>query len=513
MNLHDLVQTSQAVAGTRSRKAKVAALADGLRRLRPDEVEIGVAFLSGELPRGRIGLGYAAVRDGLDVPPAGAPSIRLTDVARTFEAIQAASGKGSAGERMRLFRDLLARATSEEQRFLAHLTIGELRQGALEGIMAEAVAIATGIDVARVRRATMLAGAAIPVAAAALREGAAGLDRFRFELFRPIQPMLAQTAEGVADALGRLDGAAFEFKMDGARIQVHRSGQDVRVYTRNLNDVTGAVPEVVEATRTLPVEAIVLDGEVIALRDDGSPHRFQTTMSRFGRKHEVDERRVRIPLSCFFFDCLHVDGADLIDRGAHERTSVLEERLPDTLRMPRIVTASEAEAESFLERALEIGHEGVMAKAVDGAYEAGSRGAAWMKIKPAHALDLVVLAAEWGSGRRQGFLSNLHLGARSNDGFVMLGKTFKGMTDELLRWQTAELLARETGRDGAVVHVRPELVVEIAFNEIQRSPHYPGGMALRFARVKRYRTDKTAAEADTVDSVRAIFARGGSSQG
>jgi DNA ligase-1 len=339
------------------------------------------------------------------------------------------------------------------------------------------------------------------VAAAAIEEGEAGLARFRLELLRPVQPMLAQTADDLADALGRVAPAALEWKLDGARIQAHRLGDEVRLFTRNLADVTDRVPELAAAVRALPVEALVLDGEAIALDDDGRPRPFQVTMSRFGSRTERT-----IPLTAAFFDCLHLDGDDLLDRPGSERFAALVSRVPEELRVRRVETSDGDEAERFLESALAAGHEGVMVKALDAPYEAGRRGGSWLKVKRAHTLDLVVLAAEWGHGRRQGWLSNLHLGARdpAGGGFVMLGKTFKGMTDAMLTWQTEKLLELETSREGHVVHVRPELVVEVAFDGVQASPRYRGGLALRFARVKGYRPDKSAVEADTVETVRAI---------
>jgi DNA ligase-1 len=344
------------------------------------------------------------------------------------------------------------------------------------------------------------------VARAALVEGAAGLDQFAIQLFRPIQPMLAQTADDVSQAIAQLGRAALEIKLDGARIQVHRSGSEVRVFSRLLNDVTQAVPEVVETVRRLAVSTVILDGEAIALRPDGSPHPFQTTMRRFGRKLDVDELMAELPLVPFFFDILFADDRPLIDEPYHRRAEILSLLVPESQRPGRIVTADASEAQGFYDRAIAAGHEGVMAKSLDAPYEAGSRGSAWLKVKAVHTLDLVVLAAEWGHGRRKGKLSNLHLGARDpKGGFVMLGKTFKGLTDELLEWQTKRLLEVATERDGHIVWVRPELVVEIAFNGLQASPHYAGGLALRFARVVRYRADKTPDQADTIDTVRALY--------
>ena len=397
--------------------------------------------------------------------------------------------------------------SADERDFLARLIVGELRQGALEGVMLDAIARAAALPAQDVRRAAMYAGGLAAVAKAALTEGAAGLARFSIRLLQPVQPMLATPADDVAGALASLGTAALEWKLDGARVQVHKAGDEVRVFTRSLNDVTAAVPEVVEAVRTLPARELILDGETIALAANGAPQPFQVTMRRFGRKLEVDRLRSELPLAVFFFDALRRDGDDLVDRPARERFAALADAAPPQLVIPRIVTGDVAEGDAFLAGALAAGHEGIMAKAPEAPYEAGRRGASWLKIKRAHTLDLVVLAAEWGSGRREGWLSNLHLGARDprTGGYVMLGKTFKGLTDETLEWQTAAFLARETARDGHVVHVRPEIVAEIAFNDLQASPHYPGGLALRFARLKRYRPDKTAAEADTIETVRALY--------
>ncbi len=387
------------------------------------------------------------------------------------------------------------------------MLMGDLRQGALAGVMVEAVARAAKLPTASVRRALMFSGDLGEIAVAALTHGREGLRRFSLQLFRPVQPMLAQTADEVEEALEGLDVATLEYKLDGARVQVHRAGDEVRVYTRRLNDVTPAVPELVERVAALPVREIVLDGEALALRSDGRPHPFQQTMRRFGRKLDVERMRRELPLQGFYFDCLLLDGEELIDRPAAERLEALGQALPAELAIPRAVAGQLSEAQGFLEAALAVGHEGIMVKALDAPYEAGRRGSSWLKLKPSHTLDLVVLAAEWGSGRRRGWLSNLHLGARDPEsgGYVMLGKTFKGMTDEMLEWQTHRLQELEIGRDEWIVYVRPELVVEIAFKEIQESPRYPAGLALRFARVKRYRPDKPADGADTVQSVRAIY--------
>jgi DNA ligase-1 len=512
MLFFDLVTTSRRVAATRSRTEKIAALADLLRRLGSEEIEVAAAFLSGQLRQGRIGLGPAAVRAAMaEAAAAAAPALTLGEVDAAFAGIAAASGPGSTGERARRLGALLGAATREEQELLARLIFGELRQGALAGLTVEALAAAAAVPVEEVRRASMLAGELAPVARAALVEGRPGLARFRLQLFRPLLPMLAQPAADAAEALERLGEAAFELKLDGARIQVHKAEDEVRVFSRLGNEVTAAVPEVVEAVRALPARRLLLDGEAIALRPEGAPHPFQVTMRRFGRKLDVERLRGELPLTPFLFDLLHLDGDDLLDRPARERFAALAAAAPG-LTVPRLVTASPDAAEAFFAEVLRRGHEGLLAKAMDAPYEAGRRGFSWLKIKPAHTLDLVVLAAEWGHGRRRGWLSNLHLGARDaqSGGFVMLGKTFKGLTDEMLAWQTEQFRRLATGagapEDSWVVQVRPEMVVEVAFGDVQESPHYPAGMALRFARVKRFRPDKSAAEADTLDTVRAIFA-------
>jgi len=525
MLLSDLVETSRRVAGSPRRLEKTAALAELLRRLAPAEIEIAVAYLVGETPQGRIGIGPAMISGAMPAQAAAAPALTVTEVDAALQRLVEVSGSGSGAQRKHILGGLLARATHAEQDFLVRLLFGELRQGALEGVMLEAIARAAGVPVSEVRRATMLAGALTPVARAALTDGALGLKRFALTPFRPVLPMLAQSAEDVDAALSQLGTAALEWKLDGARVQVHKSGAEVRVYTRNLNDVTAAVPEVVEAVRDTGAGTLILDGETIALTHAPltpspspaagrgwpalTPHPFQVTMRRFGRKLNVAAARAELPLSVFFFDALHRDGQDLIDRPARERFAAMSEVLPAGLLVPRLVTGDATEARAFFAESLRQGHEGVMAKSLDAPYEAGARGSSWLKVKQAKTLDLVVLAAEWGHGRRRGWLSNLHLGARDpvGGGFVMLGKTFKGLTDAMLEWQTGALLALEVTRDAYTVHVRPELVVEIAVNEIQASPQYPAGMALRFARVKRYRPDKQAAQADTLDSVRALFER------
>ena len=508
MKFIDLVRTSTTVAGTSGRLEKISKLAALLKQLDADEVPIAIGFLTGWPRQGRIGVGWSTVASARGHEPASEAELELRDIDRAFDALQSVRGKNSASERMRLLTELFNRATAEEQQFLMSLAIGEVRQGALEGVLLEAVARAADLPSERVRRAVMLAGDLGTVASAVLGgEGDAALARYQLEIFRPVQPMLADSAPNVTEALAAGEPMAVEWKLDGARIQVHKQDDRVAVYTRSLNDVTNAVPEVVEALRAIPARELILDGEVIALTSDGAPLPFQVTMRRFGRRLDVQALRAELPLTPFFFDVLWCDGETFLDRPLTERLQRLDQVLPASLRVPRIVTASAEEAKAFEADALGRGHEGLMVKALAAPYAAGRRGSAWLKVKTARTLDLVVLAVEWGSGRRKGWLSNIHLGARDpvNGGFVMLGKTFKGMTDEILEWQTKELLARETHREGHVVYVRPELVVEIAFNDVQRSPHYPGGMALRFARVKGYRPDKRASEADTVEAVRAFL--------
>jgi DNA ligase 1 len=506
--LIDVATASAEVGGSASRLAKIARIAELLSRSRSDPtlVAIVVSWLSGELPQRQIGVGWAALRS---LPPAAAqPSLTVLAVDATFSAIGAVSGKGSQGRRAELLTGLFASATETEQTFLRRLLTGELRQGALAGVMADAVAAAAQLPAATVRRAAMLGGDLPAVAAAALTGGTAALGAFTLRVGRPVGPMLAQTAANVTDALEKLGGtAALEAKLDGARVQVHRSGDEVRVYTRSLDDVTARLPEVVEATLALPVTELIADGEAIALRADGRPQPFQVTGSRFGRSVDVAAARAAQPLSVFFFDILHCDGVDLLDAATSERIAVLDRIASSDNRVDRLITSDPSAAADFLEATLAAGHEGVMAKALAAPYEAGRRGAGWLKVKPVHTLDLVVLAVEWGSGRRQGKLSNIHLGARdpATGGFTMLGKTFKGMTDAMLDWQTTrfqELAAGPT--DGYVVRLRPEQVVEVAFDGVQRSSRYPGGLALRFARVLRYRDDKGPDQADTIDTVRAL---------
>jgi ATP-dependent DNA ligase I len=509
----DLAATSLAVAGTAARSVKITLLAECLRRAEPAEGEVAVCYLSGDVPQRRTGVGWAALRD--PPSPAAEPSLSVAEVDALLARLATVSGPGSASTRLAIVTDLMSRATAAEQRMLRGLFSGELRQGAQEGAMAEAVARAAGVPAPQVRRAAMLRGSLPAVARAALAEGSAGLAGFGLEVGRPVQPMLASTAVSVDDALDRLgEGkAAVDWKVDGVRVQIHRDRDAVGIFTRTLEEITDRLPEVVLAVRALPVSAVVLDGEVIALAPDGRPRRFQETASRVARRSRPPAAGGSgvgdTPLSTYVFDLLHLDGQDLLGLPAADRFAASRRILPPELIVPRVVTGERADAVAHYQAALRRGHEGVVVKSLTAPYEAGRRGAGWLKVKPRHTLDLVVLAVEWGSGRRRGWLSNLHLGARdpAGGGFVMLGKTFKGLTDERLRWQTERLLELEVSRNDWQVFVRPELVVEIAFDGVQTSSRYPGGMALRFARVLRHRPDKSAEDADTVDTVRAIHQR------
>jgi DNA ligase-1 len=521
-----LVAAAGDVAEAGARNAKRDRLAAFLRELHPDEVEAAVGFLTGDPRQGRVGVGWATVSS---LPPAtgdGDEPLTIVDLDSLLGHLARTTGPGSNSARRALLDGFWSRATHAEAEFVQRLLLGDLRQGALEGVMADAVAKAAGVPATAVRRAAMLSGDLRSTAAVALRSGRAGLDAVSLTIGCPLQPMLAATADDVPGALADRNGlVSVEWKLDGARVQVHRSGDLVRIFTRGLNDVTDRLPGVVAAVQALPADRLVLDGEVMGVRADDRPHAFQDIMSRFGRAAESGradraaaatgapdldtEPRSAIEslqLQPFFFDILHADGDDLIDEPLGDRLAVLEE-VAAPLRIPGIVTADDDEAAAFLAGAIDAGHEGVMVKGLDSPYQAGRRGKAWRKVKPVRLFDLVVLAAEWGHGRRRGWLSNLHLGARDPESgaFVMVGKTFKGLTDALLTWQTAALLEREIGREGIAVHVRPELVVEIALDGVQVSTRYPGGVALRFARVRRYRPDKTPAEADTVDALRALL--------
>ncbi|MDB4915155.1 MAG: ligB [Gemmatimonadetes bacterium] len=503
----DVVATSAEVAATSGRLAKVALLADLLQRVPHDELRTVIGFLIGWPRQNKLGVGWAAVSKARDQQPAPDATLTVHDADVAFDALLATTGKSSSARRAQILTALFGRATEAEQRFLGALIVGEVRQGALEGVLVEAIAKAAVLPPERVRRAAMLAGDLATVGEAVLSRGAEALHAYGLELFRPVSPMLADSAESVADALTGDAEQLVEWKLDGARIQVHVSGDRVAVYTRNQNDVTGSAPEVVDVVRTMQLRDAILDGEVIALAPDGRPRSFQTTMRRFGRRRDTEAMRAEIPLTAFFFDVLLLNGETLIDLSLAERRGALDAVLPDALRVPSIITADPVGGARFQEEAIARGHEGIMIKNLAAPYAAGRRGSAWMKVKTARTLDLVVLAAEWGSGRRTGWLSNIHLGARDPDtgGFVMLGKTFKGMTDEMLAWQTSEFLAREERRDGHIIYLRPELVVEVAFNEVQESSQYPGGATLRFARVKGYRPDKRVEEADTIGAVRALM--------
>ena len=505
--LSELVATSTTVSRERGRLKKYAALASFLRPLPSQDLVLAVNYLSGSLLQDKLGVGPALIREISDIEGAATASLTLVQVNARLNEIRRIAGSGSSARRRSELGGLFALATREEQRFLSRLLLGEIRQGALEGVMVEAIALAYDVAVESVHRAVMISGNLPTVAEAAATQGVSGLETFALTVFTPLRPMLASPANDVAGTLEALGSAMLEYKLDGARVQVHRDGERVRVYTRALNDVTESLPEIVRQVRSLPLRRVILDGECLALRDDGRPQPFQITMRRFGRRRDTAKLQNRLPLSAFYFDCLYLDDTSLIDEPMTVRAEALSAVVSAAGMTPRIVTDDPAVAGRFFTTACNAGHEGLMAKRLDSRYLAGSRGADWLKLKSAHALDLVVLAAEWGSGRRNGWLSNLHLGARdpAGGGFVMLGKTFKGMTDRLLAWQTDALLARRVSEVDGVVHVRPELVVEIVFNDIQASSHYGGGFALRFARVKRYREDKSAAEADTLDTVRALY--------
>ena len=499
--LSELIETSSEVATTSSRNAKTARLATFFRALDPAELPTAIGLLRGEPRQGRIGVGYASAF-GTAVDPAPGPGLTVAEVDVYFDRLQESTGPGSQAVRARLLGDLFRRATEAEQDFLRRSLTGEVRQGALAGILTEAVATAFALSPAIVRRASMLRADLGEVARIAATEGEAGLRTIGLRVKSPIQPMLASPGATIGESIK--GPTSVEWKLDGARIQVHRSQDEVVVYTRNLNDITSRMPEVVGAALELSVGAVVLDGEAMALRTDGTPQPFQETMSRFGTEERAFSE---VPVVPFFFDLLHIDGEDLIDAPLHERLAVLERIAPDERRVPRITTDDVGEAESFAEGALAAGQEGVMIKDLGSVYEAGRRGKTWRKVKPVHTYDLVVLAAEWGHGRRAGYLSNIHLGARdgSSGEFVMVGKTFKGMTDELLAWQTEYFPTLETHRDRWAVYLRPEQVVEVAIDGVQASTRYPGGVALRFARVKRYRSDKGPGEADTIQTLQALL--------
>ena len=498
--LADVVSASQDLSGTSSRSAKVGILAQLLVALDPSEVPAAVGFLSGAPRQGRVGVGYSTIY-GIDRPPAGEPSLTIADLDRAIAEVQSTTGSGSAAKRTEILGELLARATAQEADFVRRLFTGDLRQGALAGLMVDAIAKAAGVSGRLARRALMLSGDLTRTAEIAIGEGEDGLRAVGFEIFRPVFPMLASTAASVGEAVGTFDRASVEWKLDGIRIQVHRRDDEIRIYTRNLRDITPMLPGIVAAVRLLAVTRAVFDGEALWMDIEG-PAAFQDTVS------QIDAGAPPEGIVTFLFDLLHVDGEDLLDTPLRERSARLEAIAPN-LKIPSVITSDAETAQGVLDEALRAGHEGVVVKDAASLYTAGRRGKAWRKVKPVRTYDLVVLGAEWGHGRRQGWLSNLHLGARdpSSGEFVMVGKCFKGLTDELLEWQTNELLARETERTGIVVMVRPEVVVEIALDGVQSSTRYPGGVALRFARVKRYRPDKAAAEADTIEELRALLAR------
>jgi ATP-dependent DNA ligase I len=521
--LSELVEVSAAVASASARRTKIEEIAGLLRRVPPGEISVAVAFLSGELRQRQIGVGYAALSGLRTGAGADEAALTLTDTDATFEAIGAVTGAGSQAGRRRLLGGLFGRATPAERDFLVRLLAGDLRQGALEGVMTDAIARAAEVPAPQVRRAHQLSGSLAATAQAALSgTGAlAALQGFGLEVGTPIRPMLAASAPTIEAALERVSPAAVEWKIDGIRIQAHKIGDDVRVFTRTLDDITARVPEIAEAVGALDAGVLVLDGEAVALFPDGRPQPFQITSARAASQTGVGRQRSQTPLTAFLFDLLHLDGSDLIDAPGSERYRQLALIAPAGLLIPRTVTADPAVALAFFRDAVRRGHEGVVVKSLDATYVAGRRGSEWIKVKPRHTLDLVVLAVEWGHGRRRGLLSNLHLGARepATGDLVMLGKTFKGLTDEMLAWQTARLLEladpprqppaeAERAAQYGTVRVRPELVVEIAFDGVQASRRYPGGLALRFARVVRFRPDKSAAESDTIDTVRAIWSTG-----
>ena len=500
MLLADLVATSKAVSSTRSRLEKIDLLAATLRRLEPMEAPVAVSYLSGKPLQSPLGVGYATVYS-VDVEAVDVPSLEVLHVDEVLEQIAGTSGPGSKAHKEALLRDLFGKATPPEQDFLRGLILRNLRQGALEGVMADAVAAALEVPTERVRRAAMLEGDLVAVASRALAEGEGSLKGASLAVLTPVQPMLAKTAGTAADAVATMGTAVVEWKLDGARVQVHRDGDRVAVFTRNLREVTESLPEVVKSALAFPGSSFILDGETLLMGPGGSPEVFQESMSRFGAEDTGD----RPDLTVFFFDCLHLDGSDLIDEALIDRRQILAGLVPEENRVDSILTSDANEAERFFEDVVERGFEGVVVKDPSQPYEAGRRGSGWLKVKPTHTLDLVILGAEWGSGRREGWLSNLHLGARHEGGYVMLGKTFKGLTDEMLAWQTERFLEIEENRRGHVVYLQPEIVYEIAFDGVQRSTRYPGGVALRFARVKRYRDDKDPDDADTLETVRSFL--------
>jgi DNA ligase-1 len=509
MLLADIARTSQEITTVAGRKEKVALLAELFRTASPSEVPVVVTYLAGRLPQRRTGVGFRTLSESH--PPAAEAQLTIAEVDAALEEIAAVSGKGAQAERRRLLGALMSAATEEEQGFLFRLLTGELRQGALDAFAVEGLAEAVSVPSAQVRRAVMFGGSLGAVASALLAEGPSALEAFRLQTGRPVLPMLAQSAKDVLEAVDKLGPCVVEEKLDGIRVQVHKEGESVGVYTRTLDDITARLPELTDLVRELPVHQVVLDGEVTAVDEQGRPRPFQEVSQRVGSRVDVPAARTTLPVTPRFFDVLSVEGRDLTDLDVARRHEALAGVVPESLRVRRVVVADPRSDEDrgaageFARQVLEQGHEGVMVKALDSAYSAGRRGASWLKVKPVFTLDLVVLAAEWGHGRRTGRLSNLHLGARRPDGsFAMLGKTFKGLTDEMLAWQTEHLRGLADVEHPWGVTVRPELVVEIAVDGLQRSTRYPAGVTLRFARVVRYRPDKQAAEADTVDDVLAL---------
>jgi DNA ligase-1 len=507
MLFRDLVEVSKRVSATTRKKEKASLLAECLKHSQGEEIALAASYLSGQVPQGSLCIGWTILQKTLENLDERPRPLSLLEVNLFFDEITQSRGEGSVKKKVKALHDLFSSAREDEKEFLAGLIMGEVRQGALEGLVLEAIAQASGLAAERIQQGVMFSGNIGEVARVALEEGLEGFSRFQPKLFHPIIPMLANAAEGEGDALARWGQVACELKIDGARIQIHKNGEEIRVFTRHLKEVTERVPEIVAVARRFRLDKAIFEGETLAMRPDGRPLPFQTTMRRFGRVQDIERMKKEIPLTSYFFDLLYLDGEPLFDEPYRKRFELLCEGVPSEYQIPQIVTADEKVVREFLKKSLEAGHEGIMAKGVDSPYVAGHRGFYWLKIKPTKTLDLVILAAEWGHGRRKGWLSNLHLGARDPDSgqFVMLGKTFKGLTDEMLQWQTEKLFSLETHRDEWTVYVQPELVVEIAFNDLQESPRYPGGLALRFARVRHYREDKSLSEVDTIQRVQAMF--------
>jgi DNA ligase-1 len=507
MKFDILVKASEKIGSTTKKKEKVSLIAKILQQAKGKEIFLAAQYLSGILPTGRLGIGWRTVQEAIRDLKLVARSLSITDIQAYLEDLSQAAGPGSSQRKKQTLRKLFSNTGKKEARFLTGLIMGEVRHGALEGLVLEAIAQASSLPLSSIRQAHMFSGSIGEVAEAALMKGTTGLDQFGPRLFHPISPMLANPVEEEQEALKRLDEAAWEYKIDGARIQVHKAKKEIRIFTRNLKDVTERLPEIVALARKFPIKEAIFDGEAIALQKNGKPFPFQTTMRRFGRIQDVERMQKELPMFPYLFDLVYLDGNALFNRPYLERIDLLTSHIPSRYKIPHIVTADASRAHEFLLKSMGAGHEGVMAKGLESPYVAGQRGFHWLKIKPARTLDLVVLASEWGHGRRKGWLSNLHLGARDpkSGQFIMLGKTFKGLTDKMLSWQTEKLLKLETHRDDYTIYVRPKLVVEIAYSDLQESPRYPGGLALRFARVKRFRTDKSPAEADTIQTVWSIF--------